>query len=179
MISLLLIIALAAAVPVDDGLPSLPDTNYEVPEGALFVATNGNDIQLGSRVAPLRNIATAVNRAPEGTTIVIREGVYRETIGEINKRLILQPYPHEKVWIKGSIEVTGWVPEPQGWRKDDWQFKCEQNSYSPGEITADFPLAGNPEMMFDDGNASREGVRLNPLKPHTFYIDYGKHALYI
>jgi poly(beta-D-mannuronate) C5 epimerase len=179
MILLPLIIALTAAVPVEDGLPSLTDTSYEIPDGALFVATNGNEIQSGSRAAPLRNIATAVNRAPEGTTIVVREGVYRETVGQINKRLILQPYPHEKVWISGSIEVTGWVTEPRGWRKDNWQSKFEQNSYQPGEITADFPLASNPEMVFVDGRASRQVGRLNDLKPHTFYIDYDKHALYI
>jgi parallel beta-helix repeat protein len=160
-------------------LPSIPDTNYAIVDDAWFVAVNGNDAQSGALKAPLRTISAAVARAPNGATLIIREGVYRETLGGLNKRLTLQPYPHEKVWIKGSAEVTGWVADAQGWRHDNWQPAFEQTSYDPGEITAEHPLAGKPEMVFVDGNPLQHVGSLDDLKPGSFYIDHDKHALYI
>jgi poly(beta-D-mannuronate) C5 epimerase len=179
MFAYLLLLVIAATTPTADAPPSVVDTAYSIPENAWFVATTGNDTYSGTINAPVRTISTAIDRAPSGTTIVIREGVYRESIGSRSKPLILQPYPHEKVWIKGSIEVTGWVPGPQGWRKDDWQPKFEQNSYEAGEIAADHPLAGKPEMVFVDGRPLRQVGRPNAIEPHTFYVDYDNHALYI
>src|SRR6187200_3060453 len=106
MISYLLFILLAATTPAADAPPFIVDTAYPVPENAWFVAPNGDDTHSGTINAPVRTISAALDRAPTGTTIVIREGVYRESLGPRNKSLVLQPYPHEKVWIKGSVEAT-------------------------------------------------------------------------
>jgi poly(beta-D-mannuronate) C5 epimerase len=179
MTSLLFIFSIVTIAPVSAGLPSLPDTNYAITDDAWFVAVNGNDAQSGAIKAPLRTISAAIARAPNGATLVIREGVYRETLGELNKRLILQTYPHEKVWIKGSVEVTGWIADSQGWRHDNWHPRFEQTSYDRGEITAEHPLAGKPEMVFVDGNPLEQVARSGDLKPGSFYIDNDKHTLYI
>jgi poly(beta-D-mannuronate) C5 epimerase len=171
----LVLIATAAA----DAPPSVANTNYPVPENAWFVAPNGNDTFSGTIKAPLRTISAAIDRAPSGTTILIRAGVYRESLGSRNKPLILQPYPHEKVWIKGSVEATNWVADPHGWRIDNWQPRFEQTSYDPGEITAEHPLAGKPEMVFVDGRPLQQVRRLNALQQGCFYVDNEKHALFI
>jgi poly(beta-D-mannuronate) C5 epimerase len=90
--------------------PPLPlsITGYPVPPGALFVATDGADSAAGTRRAPLRTVAAAVKRARQGATIVVRAGTYRETVGRVSKRITLQPYPGERVWLKGSVVVSGW-----------------------------------------------------------------------
>src|SRR5690606_32127662 len=88
---------------------ALFDTAYPIPSGALYVSPSGNDSHNGSAASPFRTVQRAVNAAPAGATIVLRQGEYREKVTITNKRLTLQPYPHEQVWLKGSDVVTGWV----------------------------------------------------------------------
>src|SRR4051812_39572834 len=116
MVSYLLLLLIAAAVSATDATPSIADTNYAVPANAWFVAPNGDASQPGTTDAPLRTIAVAIDRAPSGTTLVIRKGVYRESVGSLNKVITLQAYPREQVWLKGSVELDGWVATPRGYR---------------------------------------------------------------
>ena len=48
---------------------------------------------------------------------MLRQGEYREFIQINGKQLTLQPYPHEQAWVKGSIIVSGWVPDGAAWRR--------------------------------------------------------------
>src|SRR5947207_304277 len=106
MLAFLLAVSFAVVAPGPEALPPITGMNYAIPTDAWFVALDGNDTHSGTIHAPLRTISAALRRAPNGTTLVIREGIYRESLGGLNKRLTLQPYPHEKVWIKGSVEVS-------------------------------------------------------------------------
>src|SRR4051794_10402028 len=171
---LLFLMLAAADIPL-----AIADTNYTVPANAWFVASNGDDTKSGTQSAPLRTIAAAVDRAPGGTTIVIRQGVYRESLGSLNKPLILQPYPHEKVWVKGSVVAKDWQVDSHGWRLDNWQTRFDGSHYDPGEITVEHPLAGKPEMVFVDGQPLQQVGSLNVLKQQTFFVDDQKHSLYI
>src|SRR4051794_26828053 len=179
MFTCLLFLTLATTAPAADAPPTLADTNYPVPENAWFVAPTGIDSHSGKIDAPLRTVSAAINRAPSGSTIVIREGIYRESPGSLNKPLILQPYPHERVWIKGSFEASGWVADPHGWRLDDWRTNFNQASYESGEITTEHPLAGKPEMVFIDDRPLQQVGSLDVLKQATFFVDTEKHAIYI
>jgi len=65
-----------------------------------------------------------LNSAPNGATIVFR-GAPTATYS-IRRKLTLQPYPHEKVWLKGIKARL--VADGATWRKDEWTtaLQCEQ-----------------------------------------------------
>ena len=53
--------------------------DYEDPVGAVYVATNGNDVTAtGSIDKPYKSINTALTAANPGDTVVLREGTYHE-----------------------------------------------------------------------------------------------------
>ena len=88
----------------------IKNTNYSILSDALYVATHGDDLGSASKTNPLRTISKAIELASPGSTIIIRRGTYREVLPDISKQLTLQPFPHEQVWLKGSIIVTKWEP---------------------------------------------------------------------
>jgi len=157
---------------------TLKDTNYSIPPGALFVSTSGSDTNRGTETAPWRTIKKAVESAPSGSTIVIRQGIYRESIQHVDKKVILQPYPHEKVWMKGSIEVTDWVQEGVIWRKDNWTYKFTPTSNSDA-IDPAHPMAKYPDQAFVDGKPSKQVATKAEVVPGTFFVDYATNQLFI
>jgi hypothetical protein len=81
----------------------------------FHVAVSGKDASPGTQVAPLRTIQRAADLAQPGDVITVHEGVYRERInpprgGESDvRRIVYQAAPGEKVAVKGSEVVKGWV----------------------------------------------------------------------
>jgi len=81
----------------------------------IHVALNGRDSNPGTSVAPLRTIQRAADLARAGDVVTVHGGVYRERVspprgGESDaKRITFQAAPGEKVEIKGSEIVKGWV----------------------------------------------------------------------
>ena len=79
------------------------------------IALNGDDTNPGTLDFPLRTIQRAADLAQPGDTITVRAGVYRERInpprgGESgDKRIVYRVAPGERVEIKGSEIVKGWV----------------------------------------------------------------------
>ena len=157
---------------------SIKDTAYPIPAGAYFVSTSGSDTNPGTEAAPWRTIQKAVNSAPSGSTIVIHVGTYRETVSYANKALTLQPYPHEQVWMKGSVVVTGWVQDGSRWRKDGWTYQFT-NDHDPNAVDPAYPLAPEPDMVFINGNPLRQVASLAEVTAGTFYVDDAGDKLYI
>lgn len=89
----------------------------------FHVAVNGKDSSPGTRAEPLRTIQRAADLAQPGDVITVHAGVYRERInpprgGESDaKRIVYQAAPGEKVEIKGSEVVKGWVKV----QEDTWK----------------------------------------------------------
>src|SRR4051794_30558614 len=81
---------------------AIADTSFPIPIGALFVSDGGSDANPGSLGAPFATIRRALAAAPTGGTIVLRGGVYRESLGTISRRVTIQAYPYEQPWLKGS-----------------------------------------------------------------------------
>ena len=79
------------------------------------VATNGNDTNPGTPQAPFRTIQRAAEAAQPGDIILIHQGVYRERVSpprggaSDTRRIVYEAAPGEKVEIKGSEVVRGWV----------------------------------------------------------------------
>jgi len=87
------------------------------------VAPAGNDTHSGAENAPCHSIQHAANLAQPGDTITVHEGVYRERVNPPRggtsdaMRIVYQAAPGEKVVIKGSEPVKGWVKE----QHDTWR----------------------------------------------------------
>jgi len=155
------------------------DTAYAVPSWAYFVAPNGNDAQAGTQAQPWRTVAKAIAVVPSGATIVLRAGMYREGNLVIkNKRLTLQPYPHEQVWFTGSQVVTGWVQDGALWRKDGWQYQFPQGGGAP-KVYPGYELAASPDMVFVNGQPLRQVGSKAKVTAGTFYVDDANRKLYI
>ncbi len=94
--------------------------SFTVSAKEYHVAKTGNDTNQGTLESPLLTIQAAANIALPGDVITVHAGTYREWINPMNggkndnERIIYQAAPGEKVEIKGSEIVTGWVNEKDG-----------------------------------------------------------------
>src|SRR4051794_25373447 len=71
----------------------------------FYVATSGNDRNAGSSSAPKRTIAAAVNAARSGDTVIMRGGIYPESVQVYAKTLNLTSAPGERAILDGSKTV--------------------------------------------------------------------------
>jgi alpha-N-arabinofuranosidase len=80
----------------------------------IHVATNGDDSNSGAENAPLRNIATAAERAQPGDEVIVYAGLYRERIDpprggtSESERITYRAAEGDLVEIRGSEVITGW-----------------------------------------------------------------------
>ena len=172
------VVALLLAVTGRASALDIKDTNYPIPSGAYFVAPSGKDTNCKSSNSPC-SVAKALSAAPGGATIVFRGGTYRNVNSlNVSKKLMLQAYPHEKVWLKGSVTVTGWVADGKTWRKDGWNYSFPRQVGNKF-IDPKYPLAGHRDMVYINGTSLKQVSSLAKVVPGTFYVDSGGNRLYI
>ena len=159
------------------GAKPVGTTAYPIPTGAVFVATTGSDTATGAQSAPLKTIGRAIALAPNGVTIVVRAGVYRESLTISNKRLTLQPYPNEAVFIRGSKTLLTFASVAGDWRRDGWNYRFPQQA--PETVMSGYPLANAPDMVFYDGQPLRQVAKLSQVAGKTFFVDYAASQLFI
>jgi alpha-N-arabinofuranosidase len=81
----------------------------------VHVALNGKDSNPGTKSAPLRTIQRAADLAQPGDVITVHGGIYRERVNpprggtSEKQRIVYQAARGEKVEIKGSEAIKGWV----------------------------------------------------------------------
>ncbi len=83
----------------------------------LFVSPKGNDTNSGlgpGEGQALKTIQAGVGRLRPGDTLLLRGGVYRETVafprsGEPGRPLVVKAYQGEKVVVSGCDPITGWT----------------------------------------------------------------------
>lgn len=73
----------------------------------LYVSPNGSDQNEGTKEKPFRTLAHASEKAAAGTTVMIREGTYHETLdvkhsGTDGKPITFRNYENENVVISGE-----------------------------------------------------------------------------
>ncbi|KAI6216990.1 Right-handed parallel beta-helix repeat-containing protein [Aphelenchoides fujianensis] len=157
----------------------VPDTNFAPPAGALFVALTGNDANAGTQAAPLRNPVTAIKKAAAGSTVVVRAGVYYGVdLGTINKKFILQAYPHEQVYFLGSVRVTAWTKEKTYW-KAAFTNTLPNITCPPEIINASHPTACLPEQVFLNGAPLVQVISLSRVTAGKFFQPTGGKWVYI
>jgi len=74
---------------------------------AIYVATNGNDHNVGTKSKPFRTLKKAAVEANAGTTVLIRKGNYHEKLvvkhsGTNSKPITFKAYNKEKVVLSGK-----------------------------------------------------------------------------
>ncbi|HYN66142.1 MAG TPA: right-handed parallel beta-helix repeat-containing protein [Ornithinibacter sp.] len=164
-------------------------TSYAVPAGAVVAATNGNDAAKGTLAAPVRTIARALALAPAGGTVVLRAGNYHESVVS-TKKVTLQSYPREAVWLQGSQSVSGWVKDGSAWRHDGWTTRFDASvGYSKGDkdgttpgwqwVNPSYPMAAHPDQVFLSGTQQRQVASRAAVVPGTFYLDESTSRLYL
>ncbi len=161
----------------------LKDTAYPVPAGALFVSPQGKASSSGTSPNAPTTLQNALKIAPVGGTIVLRGGTYR--VGGINlpRRLTLQSFAGEKPWLKGSVEVEGWVRDGDAWRHDNWQIEFPSRGYVATVLDKvtdpQYPMAPYGDMAFVDGKALFQVGSRAQVGPGRFYVDYRTQKLYL
>ncbi|WP_051684436.1 right-handed parallel beta-helix repeat-containing protein [Blastococcus sp. URHD0036] len=162
-----------------------------VPPAAVHVSPSGDDAAAGTRAAPLRTAARAVEAAPDGGTVVLHAGSYHERIDLPEGRaLTLQPAPGDEVWFDGTREVTGWVADGPVWRFDGWTAEFDSSpTYTRGApdntepgfrfVDPAHPLAAHPDMLFVDGVAQQQVATRAEVVPGTFAVDDARDRLWL
>lgn len=182
-----------SGTPSTGAVGSVPvgSASYPVPTGAVHVSTSGDDAAAGTAVSPVRTLARGVALAPAGGTVVVHEGVYRESVTIQGKAVTLQNAPGEAVWLDGSQPVSGWVADGSGWRKDGWTTRFDSSpTYTQGKAedsragwrfvdTKNYPMAAHPDQVFVDGTALRQVSARDQVTTGTFYLDTATSALYV
>ncbi len=170
-----------AVGPLDGfGAPTLGTTSYTVPAGARFVAPDGDDAAAGTSAAPWRTLERAVAAAPSGSTIVMREGTYREGV-EIpaTKRLTIQPASGESVWLAGSDLVGTWTRQDSSSWRTRWSHNVSGGTLDPTLVDPAHPMAGDPDQLFVDGRRLTQVASRAALAPGTFFVDEANDTLWM
>ncbi len=160
-------------------LLSVKSTNYAIPHNALFVSPEGSDQNPGSIARPLRTVSAAIIAAKDGASIVIRQGTYREALPDLSKRLTLQPFPRENVWLKGSLVAAGWVADGNAWRMRGRAHGFCGDCFHPDNVDPAFPNAGLPDQVFVDDAPLRQVSSRSSVTAGTFYVDRRLKRLFI
>lgn len=168
--------ATAGSVPVGSA-------TYTVPPDALYVAPRGAAIGSGTIDDPYGTLTHAVNRSRPGDTIVMRAGVYHESVViPTNKSVTIQNYPGSAVWLDGSSVISDFRKSGNVWVHSGWTKEFDHSpTYAKGApdgtepgwiwINPKYPLAAHPEQVwFGDKKLTQVGRR-SDVVPGTFYID--------
>lgn len=167
------------------GSAAVGSTKYAVPSGALFVTAKGANSGSGTAQSPYGSLAYAVSKAPAGSTLVLRGGTYHETVTiPIGKKLTIQSYPSEAVWLDGSSKVTGWQQSGSTWSVGGWNYIFDRRvSFSKGSdetsrwTDSTNPYAGYPDQVWIDGVAQRQVGSASQVKAGTFFVDTSQKKL--
>jgi len=160
------------------GSAAVGSTTYAVPASAVYAVAKGTRTGSGTAKDPYGSAAYAVEKAPNGSTLVLRGGTYRESIYiGFNRKLTIQSYPGEAVWFDGSSPVSGWTKSGSTWVAG-WNHPFDRRVSFKGNLdeTARFtdsrnPLAGYPEQVWIDGKALRQVGSAAQVTSGTFFVD--------
>lgn len=170
------------------GAAAVGTARYPVPAGAIFVSTSGTDAASGGENAPLRTVKAALTKTVSGGTIVLREGVYHESVlVPPGKAVTIQPYTGEKVWFDGSRLVSGFTRDGSAWSAP-WTVKLDSSptytrgaadGTSPGWafVSATHPMAAHPDQVWIDDVRQKQVGSRNAVAPGTFYVDHAAGRL--
>lgn len=183
-------VAAAGAGALDAGSSEPGTQTYPIDEGAVFVATDGDDDAAGTLEAPLRTIKQAIRETEPGGMVVLRAGEYHEEVTIPDGRsLTLQNYPGEAVWLDGSVVVDGWRSSGSAWTAPWTTVFDSSPTYTRGAddleeenwafINPEHPMAAHPDQVWVDGVAQRQVGALAEVEAGTFFFDESAGVLHL
>lgn len=200
-------ISLNEPLNLDGSGLSIPDTNYTIPTGSIYMATTGSDSANGTQSSPVKTLNRAYALVPEGGTVVVRGGTYRDMYHDgrmgyhkiTTKGFTLQSYPHEQVWFDGTDVVNdSWVSDGSGHWTRAWETAqfCEGKYYNADPLnqpednlgpcshkdidsTARHPAIGDPQIVYIDGVELYQVESLAKVTDNTFFYDWINRRLYL
>lgn len=170
---------------------ALGSTTYPVPADAIVVAPGGSDTNPGTSAAPLASVGRAVAVAAPGSTIVLRAGTYHESVTiPTGRKVTIQNWPGEVVWLDGSEAVSGWVADGPRWRRDGWTVTFDHSpTYTRGApdntqdawvfISPDAPMAAHPDQVWLDGQAQSQVGSVDLVGAGGFHKDDPGNRLWL
>lgn len=174
------------------GSVALGGTAYSIPAGAKYVAVTGSDTAgTGTATAPYRTLAKAIASSASGTTIVLRRGSYHESVSiPSTKRLTIQSYPGEAVWLDGSRAVAAPVYDAGRYRIDGYTWNFDHSpTYTSGVadntatfwkfVSSSYPMASHPDQVWIGGARQRQVGSLASVVAGTFYVDTANDKVYL
>ena len=81
--------------------------SFSVHANTYYVATNGNDTNIGTETQPWKTIQKAANSIVAGDTVLVKSGTYNERIiiqnsGTLNNYIVFSNYQNDTVSINGN-----------------------------------------------------------------------------
>ncbi len=157
------------------GAVAVGSASYPVPAGAVFVdGMRGSNGASGTQANPLKTVAAAVDKAPSGGTVVIRQGTYNESL-TVGKTLTIQAYPNEAVWFDGSVPLMNWTQSGSRWVSSGWTAEFDSSmgnsTYYARFVDPAYPLANRPDQVFYDGGNLRQVASASAVVAGTFFVD--------
>lgn len=158
---------------------------------AIVVSPRGDDSARGTAGSPLRSIQAAVDQASAGGTVVVRGGIYHESVTiPAGKRVTLTAAPGEQVWLDGAQTVSSWQASGDGWVHHGWTVTFDHSpTYTWGApdgtepswsfVNPDHPMAAHPDQLWVDGKAQEQVASRAQLRPGTFFVDEASDDLYL
>lgn len=143
-----------------------------------FVAPWGDDAAAGDESGPYRTIGRAVDRAASGDTVVLRGGVYRESVVVRNKQVHVRSQAGERAVLDGSRVVRNWAASGSLWVSTGWksEFEVEQPG---GPVPSERPIAGFPDQLFmDEEPLAQVGSRAD-VGPGSFFHDAARDEIWV
>jgi trimeric autotransporter adhesin len=171
------------------GAAPIGSTAYDIPSGAIFVSPSGSDRASGTLSAPFATVQRAIDAAASGATIVLRAGSYHESLTvPSGKKLTVQSYPKEAVYLDGSSVVSNWVPSGSVWRATGWNHVFDASPTftrgAPDGTTSGWqwidpahPMASHPDQLWVGGTAMQQVASAGQVTPGTFFYDTAAQTL--
>ncbi|HKU70914.1 MAG TPA: right-handed parallel beta-helix repeat-containing protein [Burkholderiales bacterium] len=153
-----------------------------------YVATNGSNSNSGKSIdAPFLTVQKAANVVLPGDTVMIRGGIYRESVESIRggtaaAPVTFQNYPGEVATIMGSKVVTGWVSDGGSvWKKTGWVVNSQQVfvdfATKPGKSLQQI---GMPSGWYGPWEyPAPVGSNRASMIPGSFYYSPAEQTLYV
>jgi parallel beta-helix repeat protein len=140
-----------------------------------------SDDNPGTEKQPFKTISKASSIMQPGDTVIVRSGIYRESIicshggTGIDHMITYKAYPGEEVIVKGSDIVTDWKKDNGDiWKKSEWDINSQQ-VFTDG---VSLQQIGKPCNDWPEDWLKSIGKEQEDMKPGTFYYNASFHTLY-
>lgn len=189
-------VASNAATNLDSTGRTIPNTDYPIPAGAIFMSPAGSPNNSGAAALPVSTLNAAIGLVRDGGTIVVESGVYRDwyhnkrdSFAIFGKAFTLQAAPHAQVWFDGSDVEPGsnWSSDGSGHWTMPWStpsfcggaYYAYAYNHQPTSNTgpcshydmtsSQYPASADPQMVFVNGTQLTEVTSLSQVTAGTFY----------